>query len=299
MTAGAPPSPARREKEADRADEGNGAAPRSSHDATKEAAVPAEIRTLTFAGVVVDATRSIAVETPVQVTYGDVPFGVMMLTPHDLEDFAYGFSLTEGTILTAADIRDVALETLDDGLRLRIELVGARLHAHLARRRALSGRTSCGLCGIEDLGALPRALAAAGPAPTVKLAAIGRALAALDTRQPLNAATRAVHGAAWCDRDGTILQVREDVGRHNALDKLVGALVRGGLDPAAGFVVITSRASFEMIEKVATFGTRTLVAISAPTSLALDRARALDVTLVGIARRDSVTVFHGQERIVA
>lgn len=259
----------------------------------------APIRVLSFDGGTREGERAIAVEVPVQVTYGDVPFGVMMLTPADLDDFACGFSLTEGIIVASSDIRAMTMETLDDGLRLRIDLVGARLHAHLARKRALSGRTSCGLCGIEDLGALPRALVSAGPAPTVKLAAIGRALAALDARQPLNAETRAVHGAAWCDRDGTILQVREDVGRHNALDKLVGALVRAGLDPAAGFVVITSRASFEMVEKVATFGARTLVAISAPTSLALDRARALDITLVGVARRDSVTVFHGQERIVA
>ena len=221
-----------------------------------------------------------------------------MLTPGDLEDFAYGFSLTEGIATAAADIRAVGVEAAPDRLRLRIDLVGSRMHAHLARKRALSGRTSCGLCGIEDLDALPRALTAQGTAPVVALSSVGRALAALDAHQPLNAATRAVHGAAWCDPAGSILHLREDVGRHNALDKLIGALLRGGIDPADGFVLITSRASFEMVEKVGTFGVRTLVAISAPTSLALERARALDITLVGIARRDAVTVFHGAERIV-
>ena len=227
-----------------------------------------------------------------------MPFGVMMMTPADLEDFAVGFSLTEGVITAASDIRGVAVAPLGEGIALRIDLVGARLHAHLARRRALAGRTSCGLCGITDMEQLPRAALPVGAAPRIGLRAIGAALAALDDHQPLNAATRAVHGAAWCDTHGSILTVREDVGRHNALDKLIGARLRAGAGPEGGFVLITSRASFEMIEKVATFGARTLVAISAPTSLALARARALDVTLVGIARRDAVTVFHGVERIV-
>ena len=258
----------------------------------------APVRTLTFRGEPHEAERAIAVEIPVQVTFGDMPFGVMMLTPADLDDFAYGFSLTEGIITQASDVRDVTVATLPDGLQLRVDLIGARMHAHLARKRALSGRTSCGLCGIEDLDALPRALASTAEAPTISLSAIERAVLDLENHQPLGAATRAVHGAAWCALDGTILHVREDVGRHNALDKLVGALVRAAVSPQTGFSLITSRASFEMVEKVATFGAKTLIAISAPTSLALDRARALDLTLVGIARRDAVTVFCGGERIL-
>ncbi len=162
----------------------------------------------------------------------------------------------------------------------------------------MTGRTSCGLCGVDDLAALPRAASRAGPAPPLALKAIARALAALDGGQHLNALTRAVHGAAWAAPDGAVAAVREDVGRHNALDKLIGACLRAGRDPASGFIVVTSRASFEMVEKAATFGCRSLVAISAPTELAIARARALDVTLVGIARRDAVTVFHGAERIV-
>ena len=259
----------------------------------------APVRTFTFAGGITNDDRPLAVERPVQVAFGDVPFGVMMLTPRDLEDFAYGFSLTEGVIGEPADLRGTTIVEDEGGLVLRIALTGTRLHAHLARKRALSGRTSCGLCGIEDLSALRRASATEGEtAPTIRLAAIRDALAELDTRQPLNIETRAVHGAAWCGFDGALGPVREDVGRHNALDKLLGALLRDGTRPDAGFVLITSRASFEMVEKVATFGCRTLVSISAPTALALDRAVALDVTLLGVARRDAVTAFHGSERIV-
>jgi FdhD protein len=161
----------------------------------------------------------------------------------------------------------------------------------------MTGRTGRGVCGIDDIEALRRARAADGPAPHVSVQAIERALKALDTRQTLNIATRAAHGAAWSGLDGEIALVREDVGRHNALDKLIGAALRAEVDPTSGIVVITSRCSFEMVEKTASFGARTLVAISAPTSLAIERARALDVTLVAIARRDTLTVFHGADRL--
>jgi FdhD protein len=243
--------------------------------------------------------RPIATEVPVQVNYADMPFGIMMMTPADFEDFAYGFSLTEGVITGAGDIRGVLVEESAAAVRLRIDLVPARLHAHLARRRALAGRTSCGLCGIDDFAALPRAGAPAGTAPPIALAAIERALGQLQDAQSLNAATRAVHGAAWADLSGELRHLREDVGRHNGLDKLVGALLRAGIDPASGFIIVTSRASFEMVEKAATFGARTLIAISAPTALAIARAQKLDVTLVGIARADGIIVFHGAERIDA
>ena len=234
---------------------------------------------------------------PVEIAYGTGGYAVMMLTPADLVDFAYGFSLTEGVIGAASDIRGIEQDAAEGGLRLRVELVGSRLHAHLARRRALTGRTGCGVCGITDIAALPRSPPLAGSAPTVRLAAVQHALGGLETLQPLGAVTRAVHGAAWCGHDGTVHLVREDVGRHNALDKLVGALLRDGRDPAGGFLLITSRASFEMVEKAGAFGCRTLVAISAPTALAVARAQALDITLVGIARPDGVTVFHGRERL--
>ncbi len=243
-----------------------------------------------------DEEREIAVEVPVQVSLADVPFAVMMLSPSDLVDFAYGFSLTEGMIETADDIREVVAGEAEDGLTLRIGLVGNKLHKHLARQRAMTGRTGCGVCGIDDLEALRRARRAVAEPRQMTVAPIARALAALDESQVLNARTRAVHAAAWADATGAILHVREDVGRHNALDKLIGALVRSGVEPASGFILITSRCSFEMVEKAATFGASVLVAISAPTSLAIERARALDLSLVAIARRDTLTIFNGVER---
>ena len=173
-----------------------------------------------------------------------------------------------------------------------------RLREHLARKRAISGRTGCGVCGIEDLASLPHAALRAAPDVRVALPAIARALGALDAAQVLGAETRAVHAAAWARLDGTLVAVREDVGRHNALDKLIGALMRAGTDPAQGFLVITSRCSFEMVEKAARLGAAVIVAISAPTSLALDRARAHGMTLCAIARSDTLTLFTGPERLV-
>lgn len=245
----------------------------------------------------VRSTRVIPAEVPVNLVYGGIPFAVMMATPSDLDDFAVGFSLTEGVIQAPDEIRGIRIEPEEKGLRVFIDLTPDRLREHLARRRALSGRTGCGLCGIDDLNALPQARLRSGPAASVSLTAIRAALTALDREQILNERTHAVHGAAWADTNGTILCVREDVGRHNALDKLIGALCRVGTKPCGGFVIVTSRCSFELIEKVAAFGARTLIAISAPTSLALERARHLDITLVAIARHDSVTVFHGLEHI--
>ena len=245
----------------------------------------------------VSAMRTVPVEVAVNLTYGGVPFAVMMATPSDLEDFAIGFSLTEGLVQRVEDIRGVRIEPEAGGLRLAVDLTPDRLHEHLARRRVLSGRTGCGVCGIDDLKALPQARPSGGTAPDISLTAVYRALSTLDSRQFLNGLTHAVHAAAWADLNGTIIDVREDVGRHNALDKLIGALCRGGVDPGSGFIIVTSRCSFELVEKVAVFGSRTLIAISAPTSMALERARRLDITLVGIARTDTITVFHGVERI--
>jgi len=246
--------------------------------------------------------RPLAVETPVNLVYGSVPYAVMMTTPADLEDFAYGFSLTEGIVATADEIRSASVEDGQGGLRLLIDLAPGRLREHLARKRAISGRTGCGVCGIDDLAALPLAAPRSGKGRDterdVTIGAVERALTALGERQALNRETRAVHGAAWARLDGTLVAVREDVGRHNALDKLIGALMRAGTDPDTGFLVITSRCSFEMAEKAAAFGASVLVAISAPTSLAVERARLHDMTLCAIARSDTLTVFSGSERLI-
>ncbi|GJD54597.1 formate dehydrogenase accessory sulfurtransferase FdhD [Methylobacterium dankookense] len=247
----------------------------------------------------VEETRALAVEMPVNLVYGSVPYAVMMTTPADLADFAYGFSLTEGIVESADEIRGVAVEEAEEGLRVLIDLVPGRLREHLARKRAISGRTGCGVCGIDDLAALPTAETRGAPDLRVSLRAIERALAALSDAQALNRETRAVHAAAWADLDGTLLAAREDVGRHNALDKLIGALIREGRDPASGFAVITSRCSFEMVEKTARLGAAVIVAISAPTSLALARARMHGMTLCAIARSDTLTSFCGGERLSA
>ena len=173
---------------------------------------PHPITTIAFAdGARQEGDRPVAIERAVNVIYGGVPFAVMMLTPGDLEDFAFGFSLTEGVIETAADIRAVSLTEEPDGLKLIVDLAPGRMHAHLARRRAMSGRTGCGVCGIEDLQSLPRAKPMAGPAPNVAIGSIRRALDELDARQVLNQVTRAVHAAGWADRDGRLVAVREDV----------------------------------------------------------------------------------------
>ena len=237
--------------------------------------------------------RPVAVEAAVNVVYGTVPYAVMMMTPADLEDFGVGFSLTEGVIQARADVRGTRVEDDPDGLRLVVNLVPERFHALLARRRSMSGRTSCGVCGIEDLAAVPRTPQRTHAGAAVDVAAIRRALDELPGRQALNQDTGAVHAAAWAGLDGGITCLREDVGRHNALDKLVGALLTQGVDPATGFLLVTSRCSYEMVEKAAALGAGTMVAISAPTSMGVERARHHGLTLVGLARKDTMTVFAG------
>lgn len=264
-----------------------------AHVARDVAATTADFAT----GARRDGTRAVPVEMPIEIVYAPVPFAVMMATPADLEDFALGFSFTEGIVDSAADVRDMRVTDVEGGIRLELSLAADKMQRHLARGRAISGRTGCGLCGISDISALPQA----EPAPerrTVSLGAIDAALRALDAAQPLNALTRAVHGAAFADLDGRLVAVREDVGRHNALDKLIGALLRAGQNPADGFIVITSRCSFEMVEKAARFGAHTLVAISAPTSLAIERAQRYGLSLVALARRDNAQIFNASAQIL-
>nr|WP_100962723.1 formate dehydrogenase accessory sulfurtransferase FdhD [Bosea sp. FBZP-16] len=270
--------------------------PRNSPPAQPPASHAVQVRTVRFGpdDQVAAASAEVAVEAPVNIVYGTMPYAVMMATPSDLEDFVAGFSLTEGIVRNVDEIRGITVAPQQNGIVVSVELAPGRFREHLARRRNLSGRTSCGLCGVEALADLPKAEARAATATPIAPAAIGAALGALERQQPLHRLTRSVHAAAWCDRDGEILAVREDVGRHNALDKLIGARLRAGHDASDGFVLVTSRASFEMVEKAAIFGAGALVSISAPTSLAIERANALGLTLVCIARADSATVFAGR-----
>ena len=232
----------------------------------------------------------VAVEAPVNVVYGGIPYAVMMMTPDDVEDFAIGFSLTEGIIRAREEVRGVEIRERSDGLVAAVDLAAVAQRRHLSRRRTLSGRTSCGVCGVESLDQVPFA---SRPVEAGRIApgAIGAALRALGACQPLHAATGAAHAAAWCDADGDLRVVREDVGRHNALDKMIGACLRAGAAARNGLVLVTSRCSFEMVEKVAVFGAPVVVAISAPTTLAIDRATALGVTLIAVARDDGAIAF--------
>jgi FdhD protein len=239
----------------------------------------------------------VAVEVPVNIVYGLVPYAVMMMTPLDLEDFVVGFSITEGIIASPDDVRAIAAEEEPNGVRLMVDLAPDRLHAMLARQRAMRGRTSCGVCGIENLADLPRTARRPAEGTLIGTGAIRRALGELEGHQVLNAETRSMHAAAWADASGAIVCTREDVGRHNALDKLIGALLMRRVDPGAGFIVLTSRCSYEMVEKAAAFGAAVVVAISAPTSLAITRAVEHGTTLVAIARRDGISVFSNPGRI--
>jgi FdhD protein len=263
------------------------------------ASEPVEVERFTFAGVRAADVRAAAVETPVNIVYAPIPFAVMMCSPQDLEDFAIGFSFTEGVIDTIDDIRSIVVEEDSEqrGLRLVVSLASEKMKRHLARGRSISGRTGCGVCGIDDLSAMPCASALVAPPFTLEVDSIIRALDDLVARQTLNAQTGATHAAGWCKANGEVLVVREDVGRHNALDKLIGRLLQDRVDPASGFFVITSRCSFEMLEKVAAFGARAVVAISAPTSLAIERARLHGVTLVASARNGGAVIFNGAEYV--
>jgi len=257
-------------------------------------AAPAQVRVFRYdggpPGPVV--SREIAEEVAVEIVFGGVPFAVMMATPQDLEDLVYGFALTEGAIGAAAEIRAIEVKPNPRSFRAEVTLTGAAMSAHLARKRAISGRTGCGICGVEDLAHLPQAKRRLQAPRKIAPKAIGVALAGLEAAQPLNARTRAVHAAAWCSEDGEILCAREDVGRHNALDKLIGALLREGMDSEAGFVLISSRCSFEMVVKTAAFGAGTLVSVSAPTTLALETAAACGVELIAVARADGALAFN-------
>lgn len=243
--------------------------------------------------------RQVPRETAIALVYDGVTQAVMMVTPADLEDFALGFTLTEGIVASAAEIREIAIRPRADGIELGITLSARRAFDQARRRRLLTGPTGCGLCGVDSLAAAARPLRRLDAGLTVGPGEIVAALAALGPAQALNHRTRAVHGAGfWVPGQG-LAALREDVGRHNALDKLAGALSRAGLAGAAGLVLLTSRVSVEMVQKTVLLGAPILVAVSAPTSLAITTAERAGLTLVAVARDDEFEVFTHPGRIAA
>jgi FdhD protein len=243
-----------------------------------------------------DGTRVVADETPIAFTYGRTTYAVMMATPADLEDFAVGFSLTEGVIAAPSEIAELEIVEHPKGIELRMTLVDDRDVALLNRRRKLAGPVGCGLCGVESLEAAITPVRRVVSDVRVDRGLIFAALGRLGAHQTLNLETRAVHGAGfWPLGANDFRAVREDVGRHNALDKLCGALARAGGDARDGVVFLTSRVSIEMVQKSVAINAPIVVAMSAPTALAIRTAEDAGITLAAVARDDGFEVFtHGQ-----
>ena len=237
-------------------------------------------------------TREWVPEAPVALEFNGLSYAVMMATPADLEDFARGFALTEALAKTPADVTDLAVAETDLGWIVRASLAGLGVDKLTERVRARVAESSCGLCGIENLEAVARPLPKVPAHAALAEAAIFSALGSLRDHQPLTRKTGAAHAAAFCDESGAIRTVREDVGRHNALDKLVGALSVAGEDPAAGFILSTARCSYEIVEKAVRAGASRLVTVSLPTSMAVERAQAAGLSLWSLARDDSVLVVN-------
>ncbi len=246
---------------------------------------------------VADGARIIPEETAIAFTYEGGSYAVMMATPQNLEDFAVGFSVTEGLAASPADIRQLDIVQHAAGIELRMWLSEPHAAALNERRRHLAGPTGCGLCGIESLDEAVRTPQRVRQGDTFTPAEIMRALEALAPRQELNRQTRAVHAAAFWQPGTGLVAVREDVGRHNALDKLVGALTRDRVPGHSGMVLLTSRVSVEMVQKTAAVGAPLLVAVSAPTALALRTAETAGITLVAVARGDGFEIFTHPQRI--
>jgi FdhD protein len=249
------------------------------------------------AGTTTHTTDQVAEERPIAFVYHGVPHVVMLATPADFEDFAVGFTLSEGLVGRPDEIRSVEVTEGPEATDVRITVAWERFSELLHRRRNLTGRTGCGLCGAETAEDAIREVPPVGPGPSVSIEDFHAAIGQLGSKQLINSRTGSVHGAAWVIPGKGIHLLREDVGRHNALDKTIGALVREGADLQAGYMLITSRASYEMVQKCVTVGVSFLVALSAPTAFAVRLARKSGLTLVAFARRDKHVVYANPERL--
>lgn len=240
----------------------------------------------------------VAEETPVALEYNGISHAVMLATPSDLEDFALGFSLTEGILSDASELYACEIKPTEAGIHVELEIASERLWALKERRRALAGRTGCGLCGTETLSQAIRMPAPVNSTASFDAKTLHAAFAQMEQHQVLQKTTGATHAAAWLAKDGSVSLIREDVGRHNALDKLIGALVREKRDVTTGAAIVTSRASYEMVQKTASAGIGILAAISAPTALAVRIAQDANLTLVGFTRNSGHAVYSHPERLV-
>jgi FdhD protein len=259
--------------------------------------VPGHITRITDKGLL-EQEEELVEEVPIALVYNGISHAVMLATPNDIADFALGFSLTEGILQSPSELYDVDVVELSNGIEARLEIATERFLTLKDRRRNLTGRTGCGLCGVESLDAAVRNPAPVGDGLRVTPAAIHTALSNLSELQEVHKKTGAAHAAAFALPSGEVLYAREDVGRHNALDKLLGALARNKVDPKSGFVVVTSRASYEMVQKTASQGIALLAAVSAPTAYARRLAEESNLTLIGMTRQTRMTVYAHQERIV-
>lgn len=246
------------------------------------------------------APRSVPEETPVALSYAGTTHAVMMASPADLEDFALGFSLTEGIVRSPREIESVEIEDLGAGIDIRIRLRDVADTRFQARRRRLAGPVGCGLCGIESIEEAMRSVDAVGGAGlALSEEDVTGAVRLLSKRQPFHAETGAVHAAGFYVPGRGIVAAREDVGRHNALDKLAGALAKAGIEGRSGAVAVTSRVSVEMVQKTAAIGAGVILAVSAPTALAVRTAEAAGMTLVALVRGDDFDVFTHPQRVVS
>lgn len=240
----------------------------------------------------------VAEETPVALEFNGISHATMLATPADLEDFALGFALSEGIIDSVSDLRGIDVLPQCDGIVVQLEISSACEARLKNRRRAMAGRTGCGLCGVETLPEVLRPVDPVANGQPVRIQAVLAAMRDMRARQTLHDITGATHAAGWADADGAVALVREDVGRHNALDKLVGALARQALQAGNGIVLVSSRASFEMVQKTAAAGVGILAAVSAPTALAIRLANDANITLAGFVRNDDATLYSHPERII-
>ncbi len=246
------------------------------------------------------APDHLAEEVPVSLRYNGQAYVVMMCSPQDLEDFARGFSVTEGLVGSVRDILDIKVLAAsgDDAVQIDIRVTPDCAQVLASRERNLQGRTGCGMCGEKTLDAAMRPAPRVPAGVAITASALRRALEAIKRHQPVNGLTGATHAAAWVSTDGLILAACEDVGRHNALDKLIGRLLAQGADLSRGFCVITSRASYEMVHKAAVVGMPLLAAISAPTALAVRVAQGAGLTLIGFARRNQHVIYSCPSRLL-